>query len=250
MQGLTPLVVVSDGLQRINLPSLARPDAREIVTTDDRKEALILWGINFYVYSVIAHVRTVLRGLIVLAESGNIPAAFVVCRHVFEWAAQVCYMNENLTNHIAAKDWDAAKNLLDKVVIGGKWIKEHGHKYDPTQVSAAIPDTIRLSKLLASYEAHLTQVYGSDARDDYGHLSEHSHPNAACFLQYHDNDTAEVRFVEPAKGSPLPVVNWCLIDLMGLLLNLLRLSKEETVRPQIEAIAEELGKLASGKHRQ
>ena len=50
----------------------------------------------------------------------NIPTAIVVCRHIFEWAAQVCYMNENLGKYVAARDWDAARDLLNQAVIGGK----------------------------------------------------------------------------------------------------------------------------------
>jgi hypothetical protein len=249
MQGLTPLEIVSDGLQKTALPTLVRPDPSRLSATDDPKEVYILWAIQYYVYSVIAHVRTVLRGLVLLAKSGNIPTAFVVCRHVFEWAAQVCYMNENLAKYVSAKDWNAARDLLNKAVIGSKWIKEHGHKYDPVQVTSEIPDTIRLNKVLASYEAHLKETYGTEAKDDYSHLSEHSHPNAACFTQYHDEDASEVRFIEPSVGSPLPVVNWCLIDLTTLLLSLLKLSREQTVRPQIAAIQKELARLAAGKRR-
>lgn len=250
MQGLTPLVLVNKGLQGITL-TLPPPNLANAVTPESRKETWVSWAINYYVYSVIAHIRTVLRGIIVLAESGNIPTAMVVCRHVFEWAAQVCYVNENLTKHVAARDWDAAKDLLNMVSIGSNWIKEHGHKYDPAQINADIPNVLRLKKTLAAYEAHLKKEYGIDAKDDYSHLSEHSHPNSACFLQYHDSDkSGEVmRFIEPTKGSPLPCVNWCLIDLTRLFISLLALSKEQTVRPQIKAIAEELAKLASGKHR-
>jgi len=251
MQGLTPVVIVNKGLESIALALGPAPDPRTFKTPDERKEAYICWAVNYYVYSVIAHIRTVLRGLILLADSRNIPTAIVVCRHLFEWAAQVCYMNENLQKHIAARDWDAARDLLNQAVIGSKWLKEHGHKYAPTQATAEIPDTIRLKKALASYEVHLKQVYGIDGKDDYGHLSEHSHPNSACFQQYHDSDVpgGDVQFVEPATGSPLPVANWCLIDLTTLILSLLRLSGEKTVRPQVKAIATELAGLASGKQR-
>ena len=117
-------------------------------------------------------------------------------------------------------------------------------------MAAEIPNTIRLNKILASYEVRLNQVYGIDGKDDYGHLSEHSHPNSACFRQYDDGDVRrEIRFTEPTKGSPLPVVNWCLIDLNTLLLDLLRVSGEKTVRPQIAAILKKIAELASGEQR-
>ena len=251
MQGLNPIVTVSKGFDSLDLSLSQPPDPRTLNTPDERKEAYIRWAVTYYVYSVIAHIRTVLRGLIVLADSGNVPTAMVVCRHVFEWAAQVCYMNENLQKHVAARDWDTARDLLDQAVIGSRWIKEYGHKYDPTQIKTEIPNTIRLNKVLASYEAHVEKTFGGDAKDDYAHLSEHSHPNSACFQQYHDGDVpgGEIRFKEPTSGSPLPVVNWCLIDLCTLLLELLKLSGEKTVRARIAAILEEIAQLASGKRR-
>jgi len=251
MQGLNPLAIVSKGLDSLALSLGHAPDPKTLKTPDERKAAYIRWAITLYVYSVVAHIRTVLRGLIVLADAGNIPTGMVVCRHVFEWAAQVCYMNENLQKHTAAKDWDTARDLLNQAMIGNRWVKEYGHKYDPAHVKAAVPNTIRLKKALASYEAHVEKVFGGDAKDDYAHLSEHSHPNSACFQQYHDGDVpgGEMRFKEPTSGSPLPVVNWCLIDLCTLLLELLGLSGEKTIRPQIAAILKELAQLALGKQR-
>jgi len=226
MQGLNPLVIVSKCFDGLTLSLGQPPDPRTLKTPDERKEVYIRWAITYYVYSVIAHIRTVLRGLIVLADNGNIPTA--------------------------ARDWDAARDLLNQAVMGSRWIKEYGHKYDPTQITAEIPNTIRLNKVLASYEAHVEKVFGGDTKDDYAHLSEHSHPNSACFQQYHDGEVpgGEIRFKEPTTGSPLPVVNWCLIDLNTLLLDLLRLSGENTVRPQIEAILKQIADLASGKQRQ
>jgi hypothetical protein len=252
MQGLNPLVMVSKGFDGLVLSLRQPPDPRTLKTPDERKEAYIRWAITYYVYSVIAHIRIVLRGLTVLADSGNIPTAMVACRHVFEWTAQVCYMNENLQRHVTARDWDTARDLLNQAVIGSKWIKEYGHKYDPAQIKTDIPSTIRLKKVLASYEAHVEKVFGGDTKDDYAHLSEHSHPNSACFQQYHDGDVpgGEIRFNEPTSGSPLPVVNWCLIDLCTLLLELLGLSGEKAVRPQIAATLKEIANLASGKQRQ
>ncbi len=64
-----------------------------------------------------------------------------------------------------------------------------------------------------------------EANDSYGILSEHSHPNSACLLFYREFAGNEVRFVEPTEGSPLPVVNWCPIDLMLFLEELLALSQ-------------------------
>jgi hypothetical protein len=160
-------------------------------------------------------------------------------------------MNENLQKHVAARDWDAALGLLNQAVIGSRFIREYGQKYDSTQIKTDIPKAIRLGDALASYEAHVEKTFGGDTKEDYTHLSEHSHPTSLCLQQYHDDIPGQpIRFREPTKGSPLPVVNWCLIDLCTLLLELLRLSSDTTVQPRLAATLTEIAQLAAGKHRQ
>jgi hypothetical protein len=56
MHGLTPLAIAADGLQKITLPPLTRPS---VGPKEEPTEELILWGINYYAYSVVAHVRTI-----------------------------------------------------------------------------------------------------------------------------------------------------------------------------------------------
>jgi len=246
MQGLNTVTIVSDALDGVTLPTLTSPDLTNL-TGDARSEALTAWGIQFYVYSVIAHVRAVLRGLRAVASTGNLAPTFALARHIFEWTAQVCYVAENLAQHVASHDSKAARELLDKVVIGGKWVKEYGHKYGATPTATSLPDPLWLRHTRKSYEAYLKKVYGTEEKDDYGLLSEYSHPNAACLLQYHDTDAGgDVRFVEPASGSPLPDVNWCLVDLVRFLIDLLRLSGEQAVRPGLEALAARLSAITSG----
>ena len=65
-------------------------------------EELILWGVKMYAYSVIAQVRRILEGLILLAKAENTPATYVLGRHIFEWAAHTCYMSRNLTERTCA----------------------------------------------------------------------------------------------------------------------------------------------------
>jgi hypothetical protein len=105
MQGITPLAIVAEGLQKITLPPLTRPP---VAPKEDPTEELVLWGIKYYAYSAVAHVRTVLQGLILLAKAGNIPTTFTASRNVFEWAAHTCYMSRNLTNYVTKKEWARA----------------------------------------------------------------------------------------------------------------------------------------------
>jgi len=77
MQGLNPLVMVSKGFDSLNLSLSQPPDPRTLKTPDERKEAYIHWAVTYYVYSVIAHIRTVLRG--VIAHLFQTPRACPLC---------------------------------------------------------------------------------------------------------------------------------------------------------------------------
>ena len=57
------------------------------------KEAYIHWAITHYVYSVIAHIRTVLRGVIVLTDSGTFPLRWS-CADTFSSGLLSLRMNE------------------------------------------------------------------------------------------------------------------------------------------------------------
>ena len=63
--------------------------------TTNPTEKLVVWGVTYYAYCVIAHMQTVLSGLVQLLEAKNIPTAFVVGRHVFEWTAHACFISRN-----------------------------------------------------------------------------------------------------------------------------------------------------------
>jgi hypothetical protein len=55
---------VSKAFDSLSLSLDQPPDPSTLTTPDTRKEAYICWAITYYVYSVIAHIRTVLHGLI------------------------------------------------------------------------------------------------------------------------------------------------------------------------------------------
>ncbi len=94
------------------------------------------------------------------------------------------------------------------------------------------------------YDEYRRQRHGqTDAKDTYGLLSEHSHPNSACFLPYYQHIGREVRFVAPAANTSLLGEERCLIDLMMFLNVLLELGREKVVRAQIVAILNELAGL-------
>jgi hypothetical protein len=235
------LPIVETGLHKIDLPPLTRP----LVADDNPNEELVLWGTQYYSYSVIAHLRTVLHSLVQLIDAANIPTAFIVCRHIFEWAAHTCYMSRNTKNYVERKEWGRAWHLHSLAMQGNRWVKDHGSKYEPALVTGDVPDPLGIANIVSCYDEYRRQRQGhADAKDSYGLLSEHSHPNSACFLPYYQYVGWEVRFVAPSPDTSLLGEERCLIDLMMFLNVLLELGREKVVRAQIVAILKELAALA------
>ncbi len=243
-----PVEVIDEELQKITLPSLFRP---AVGPHEDPTEELVLWGINYHVYSLLAHLRMILAGLVQLTHQENVPAAYILCRHVFEWTAQSCYMSRNLKNYVARKEWKRAWSLQSIVANGSLWLKRHGANYAPRELVEGVPDPLTVANIISAYGRYLHQQgkKKDEADDTYGILSEHSHPNSACFLPYQEFARSEVRFVAPAPGAHLPVVNWCLIDLKLFLEELLRLSREKVVRAQVINLLKEVAKLAPAQQK-
>jgi len=66
MRGTRTLQIVSDSLGAIDLPTLHRPSVKP---HEPKTKDLVQWGTCVYVYSVIAHMKKVLAGLLQLAEA-------------------------------------------------------------------------------------------------------------------------------------------------------------------------------------
>ena len=246
MQGIRPVRLVANGMRKIGLPPLRRPLTKP---KEDPTEELVKRGTKVYVYSVIAHVRTILCALVQLAEAENIPASHIISRHVFEWAANACYMSRNLKDHFQRKEWGQAWNALTVASTGNLWARKHGNKYEPraAQLPVVMPDPLRIGKAISDYEEYQSQRHGTkEAKDNYGLLSEHSHPNSACLQLYHkySPNGIDLQFVDPYPVSFLPIVNWCLIDLLMFIEDLLELSHDITVRAGVVSLLKELTKLA------
>jgi hypothetical protein len=231
------LPIVTGGLERVELPPLIRP----AIPNDNPNEALVLWGTQYYTYCVIAHLRVVLGGMVELLRLGNIPTAFLACRHVFEWTAHACLMSREMENFVSNQDWKGARELQSRVMEGNRWAKEHGEKYDPGAAYDEIPDSLRVKRALKAYERYQKEQQGlSDVEDSYALLSEHTHPNSACFNSCTQMIGPEVRFVPPSKESAILGEERCLIHLVLSLDALLRVGKETNVRRQLRAVIDKL----------
>jgi len=245
---------VTDSLQAIPLPALRRPPGKP----DERKtEELLQWGISVVMFSLIAHLRKVLAGLVQLAGTENVAASAPICRHVFEWAALSCYLMGKLTDQFNRCDWEEAWKLLTMAALGSHWTRKHGSKYagdPPVVLPLECPAPVYIREAVEEYEHYQSSnLRDADARDNYSLLCDFAHANAACLLRYHkyEENGVVTRFIDPdldpQADSFLPFVNCCLIDLMTFSYELLGLANENEVRPQILVVRQELVRRAPAR---
>jgi hypothetical protein len=232
---------IAKRLRDVNIPPLVRPPGGPDA---EPTEELVMWGVHTYAYSTIAHTRTILDGLMVLAASGNEQTMYLVYRHLYEWTMHGFYMLQNLKLHLKDEDLSNAWELLMRADSANGWAKQHGSKYAPEIETDEIPDLLRIRHLVSAYEKHQMEIHGeSDVRDSYGHLSEHAHPNGACFLSYRvlDFRSNKMTFVKaPLCHNLGGVVHACTIDWLHCVYQLLELAKEDTVRRQVLPILKSL----------
>ena len=227
--------IVDEGLQGIDLPAVTRP----AVPFDQPNEELALFAIRLYAYSSIAHIRTILAGVIVLDEIPNTPSAEILCRHIFEWTAHAAHSAENLATHIKQNNWKEAAEVISNFDRANSWIKKHGDKHGALPIQLDAPDAIRLKHWIKAYDRFRIAEYNSAGVEEaYGFLSEHSHPSAACFLQYREISGADIRFVSSGKAPHLPDLDHSLLDWLVLMHRILALAREDTVRRAIVKILE------------
>jgi len=211
---------------------------------DDTTEELVTWAVHNYAYSSIAHYRTILDGLTVLAASGNEPTMFLVYRHLYEWTMHGCYMLQNFKLCLDNGDLKSAWELFLQADTANGWVKLHGAKYAPEISNDDIPNALRIKKLVAAYERH--QRYGggtAHVRDDYGYLSEHSHPNGACLTPYRVITGSQLSFKESHADRTIKgVAHAAATDWLLTIYNLLEVSKETAVRCQVIEILKDLAK--------
>jgi hypothetical protein len=226
-------------LRTLVLPALVRPPipAGAAPTVE-----LVYWGIREYAYSLIAHIRTILRGIVLLAESGNGPTLMIVCRHIYEWNMQSSYAFQNFEAHLQVTDLKRAWDLYLTLSTGNAWVKSHGAKYAPEISGDELETSIRIKHFAKAYKSQQIKTYGSEnVDDDYSYLSEHSHPNGFCLQPYVELNPPEVRFVEAPASTRLPgILHACLIEWLMTMHNILGLAQDVEVRSQLAEILRSL----------
>jgi hypothetical protein len=241
---MEPAKFLEEGLRSIILPPLIRPP---VPPEADPTEELIFWGMRKYAYSLIAHIRTVLKGIVLLAEAGNAPAFIIICRHIYEWNMQCSYAYVTFRSFLKEGNLKGAWELYLTVCEGNGWMKRHGEKYVPEMPYDEIEDPIHLREFKNEYKKYRIQALGSEnVDDDYGYLSERSHPNGFCFQPYISLNPPEVRFVDPAPRHRLPgTLDACVLEWAMTMTRVLGLAREDNVRCQLTELLQKLTEKAA-----
>ena len=236
---VSPATLISEALDKIQLPTSSRPP---IPPNAPATKELVEWGIAKFAYAQLAHMRTVLRGTLLLADAGIEPAVIVLCRHLYEWNMQTRYVYETFKTNLDATDLEAAWKFFLRVSGGNSWVKDHGTRYVPEFPAEEVEGSIRIRHSVKAYKEHRTRQFGAENVDDeYTYLSERSHPNGFCLEPYlrieFPND---VSFIEPRSQKLPGVLHVCMMEWAMTHVNLLGLAREKVVCASLVAILKEI----------
>lgn len=225
---MSPARFISEALDKIQLATLSRPP---IPPNAPATKELVEWGIAKFAYSQLAHMRTVLRGTLFLADAGIEPAVIVLCRHLYEWNVQTHYVYETFKTYLDAADVEAAWKFFLRIDEGNNWVRNHGTKYVPDFPADEVEGSIRVGHSMKAYKKHRAQEFGKENVDDeYSYLSERSHPNGFCLQPYMRIEFPNnVHFIEPRLQKLPGVLHRCMLEWAMAQVNLLGLAREKVV---------------------
>jgi hypothetical protein len=244
----SPATLISEALDKIQLPGLSRPP---IPPDAPATKELVEWGIAKFAYAQLAHMRTILRGTLLLADAGIEPAVIVLCRHLYEWNMQTRYAYATFKTCLEAADLEEAWKFFLRVSGGNNWVKDHGTKYVPEFPSEDVEGSIRIKHSVKAYKEHRAQSRTDNVDDEYSYLSERSHPNGFCLQPYLRVEFPDVKFIEPRSQKQPGVLHTCMLEWAMTHVDLLALAGEDVVRVSLVRILTEIvqkhgGTMANG----
>ena len=223
------------GLDQIKFPSLTRPNVpKDAPPTFD----LVNWAIQMYSFSLLSHYREMLRSFLLLTGGGNIPAAFVIARCLFEMAAQTYYVNKHAQQYLKEGNLKEALKFLSEINMGNLYMKEKYAESEDEDANA-FPTPREIGKVIRCFNE-----WGKIKRagETYSYLSEFSHPNMGAFSHHYEikdvDSTVRVDFTEPPRDPLMAPLHEIVISLTGLQFvgELLGLTGETVVTSSINRI--------------
>ncbi len=195
-----------EDLSRIEFPALIRPNVAE---NSSPTPDLLNWAIRMYCFSLISHLRELLRSFVLLAENSNIPAACIIARCLFEVGAHAYYVHKDVNQYSKAKDYSSAWDFMHEVNMGSLYMQEEQAEIGKEGDAWQLPKPREIAKVIRCFDE-----YGNirKAVKTYSFLSEFSHPNMAAFSHYYqigrnEQGMVQVRFHHPLQSpeeAPFP----------------------------------------------
>ena len=179
--------------------------------------------------------RSLCRGVVVLAEASNTPSARILGRTLFELGAHAYYVKKHVKQHLDSGDLVNAWEFLTPVAAGSRYIA----KFVPSNVP--FPSSPPISGVINCF----SEIMPSSAKERYEGLSEYCHPNAAALMQHTAaDDNACVQFAVKVKpASEFRAIYASVTAGLLSMLDLLLLVEETDVSSKIALLLKELAKV-------
>lgn len=204
-------------LDKIQSPELVRPD---VPWGKPATEELAVWAVRLYIYSLLFHVREVLRSAVTLYDAGQLPVIFLCARSLFESAAHLYYVKKHVGDHIGKKDHEAAWAFMKKVNVGSRYmVEKYGEKLNG---EIELEESPHIAKAIATFNEYFNSGK-KQATETYSFLSEFSHPNSFAFsntMEWKEADQKErmkVSFVKPPMEMVIHALSACVLSVLSVL---------------------------------
>ncbi len=226
----------ADGLGRLTFPGLCRPNS---APDGAPTRELVDWAIRVYSYSLLSHFREMLRSFLFLAENERIPAAFVLCRCLFEMGAHAYYVHKHVTQYLDAAELRAAWTFLWEVNMGSLYMREeYGERADMPAFAAPR----EIGKVIRCFDEWTGGI--GKAVTEYSFLSEFAHPNMAAFQHYCEmkrgpSGGIQAEFSSGFPAAPVPDISISLVSALHFALRLLERAGEADIAPRVKDLLAE-----------
>ena len=216
------LRIAEASLEGVKFPPLVRPNVPfNSAPTND----LIDWTIQLYSFSFLSQFRALLRGVIPLIETRNIPTLRIIVRALFELGAHSYYVKKHVKQHLDAKNLEATWDFLIPVGTSGlSTISPY------PQESQLFPSSAHIGEVINCFN----EITDGDAATVYSLLSEFCHPDMAALRQHFQWDGSQlVTFDVPEGNTALPLGASATLAALNAVSELLELSHETEIRMQV-----------------
>jgi len=213
------LRLIAERTKEFTFPKVRRPPNPP---SEPPTQELVSWGVKVYCFSWMRHMSTLVNGIVILKDAGNMPSARIVARSVFELGAHAHYVKKHLKQHLDSKNVNSAWSFLTPIGTGSRYVNEQ----HPEQ-SGMFPLPSHISKVVGCFG----EVMPS-SNEAYSFLSEFCHPNMFAFSQYYRwPNPFEVQFVDhDTQGVFGSAAAACLQGLLAIK-EMLRLAEENRLLP-------------------